>query len=310
VLRPTIQEKELLAVARQCEAACSEVGNDDSLYQAVARAVLETWLGQEWLERKLKSDPYFQPVPLKLPTDRFQPQYRVTRLAELLLHLQGIPGIESVLSRLKDATLSDEVAALEGAALLFRGGVPFRFVEPTGREGNDYDVEARFGLGNVCCEMKAKDDSIEPGVNTLLNTLRKARKQVPSDTPNLLFVAAANPWMLTKEGYDAFHGAREKFFRVCHRYAFIILHADDWRPAQLQNGTSGAVIFRGWAVYSNASARTQFPFGKEGLERALAPALGIWKSIDEVVCSAERRKLVRSQRLFHAHRDSSLSMCF
>ena len=78
-------------------------------------------------------------------------------LAEMLFHFQGIDGIEKRIAEIQASSVEDTVGELEGAKFLYRSGVPFRFVVPTGKRGEDFDVQALGSNGNnINCEMKTK----------------------------------------------------------------------------------------------------------------------------------------------------------
>jgi hypothetical protein len=260
--------------------------------------VLRTWLGRRWLQQRFHNHPFLNPQPLGFGTDAYKRQIRIVRLAELLLNLQHIDGIELLVPRLRKGSLVGDVAELEGAARLLCAGIPFKFVKRTGVLGKDYDVEADFGRP-VCCEMKGKIAS--PSVATFVQTLRDADKQVPIDTPNVLFFQPPESWMLSEQGYRSIYDGLAEYFRRSDRYAYVVVHAEEVRPLiQVHDGAivGASVAARTFKPYPNPNARVALPgAGEEWLNIDSAN----WLGIARVVCGPHHDFLMpRGRERIHA----------
>jgi tetratricopeptide (TPR) repeat protein len=126
----------------------------------IALSVLLHFLGSNWVEQYL-----FKNGPLKPPPRSVDPfrQFVIGRegyaLAEMLFNLQHETGFEGIRERLIAGNIESVISEMEAARFLKMYGENFRFVEPTGKKGFDYDLEVfRPGL-TIQCEVKAKAET-------------------------------------------------------------------------------------------------------------------------------------------------------
>ena len=87
--------------------------------------------------------------------ERFRNQERTVRIAELLFNLQNVEGIDARLEDLRLGRVESTFAELEAGAFLRRRAVSFRYINPSGTKGADYDAEIPLHeTSKVNCEMK------------------------------------------------------------------------------------------------------------------------------------------------------------
>lgn len=281
MLMPRIEPESLRAGLAALGLRAESIESCPLRENAAAKMVINTWLGQDWLKKRFTSHEFINRRPIGLPTDPFMRQARITQIAELMLNLQHVQGVEHVVTRLaKGQRLADDAAELEGAGRLQAAGIPIKFVERTGVKGADYDVEAMIAGQRVCCEMKGK--VADPSVRTVVDTLRGAEKQVPVDTPNVLFLKPPDEWMLTKDGFDAMEEGIAEFFRKSDRYAYVVIHSEEWRTWQREDATgTGAIVTRRTLLRRHPSPAVPFPVSSE---KWLDGKKGGWLNIQDVVC--------------------------
>jgi hypothetical protein len=161
--------------------------------------VLIHLVGKEWVQ-----DNVFGLAPIDsflisnsdITEDKFKHSDRVVTLAEMLFHFQGVDGIEKRIADIQSSNVEDTVGELEGARFLYRSGVPFRFVVPTGKRGEDFDVQI-LGLNgnNINCEMKTKLAETVLSSATVWNTLNVNRDQLPKGRAGVMFMKIPETWI-------------------------------------------------------------------------------------------------------------------
>ncbi len=127
----------------------------------------------------------------------FQYQERIRRLAERIYNLQNIKNLEDVIENIKNGELVSRFAELEGATHFYRCQVPFVFVVPKGKKGEDFDIKV-LTSPEINCEIKNKLENFTRNdkiINkTLKITLNKAILQVPKNEPSLFLVKIPEEW--------------------------------------------------------------------------------------------------------------------
>ncbi len=219
-------------------------------------------------------------------------QAAVSHLAELLLNMQHVEGVEHVVARIsRGQRIVDDVAELAGAALLQRAGIDFRFVRPTGKKRSDYDVEAVLGGERICFEMKGKVS--DPSSRTVVATLLGAADQLPLDTPNVVVIQPPNDWVIREDGFHALEAGIAEFFRKSDRVARVITHADEWRTVQQQGVEGiGAMVSRRYLVHINPNPVTPFPSAVTNT-KWLEETGRHWLGLDEVMATPERLRYLQ-----------------
>jgi hypothetical protein len=132
------------------------------------------------------------------PLEREIHKMRIVLLAEMILNLQDMPGFETCINRMHDSDqIESTYAELEMARLLYaRSDVGFAFRQPTGVKKDDYDLTITYEDGVVCCaETKCKVEETEITLDTIERSFNKARAQMPSDMPGIIFVKVPRFWL-------------------------------------------------------------------------------------------------------------------
>lgn len=212
-------------------AAGTRASNLVRLYLVAAEALVN-YLSPEWAAKHVFStaDPntFLRPNPVLLP-DRFKHQDRVISLAEMIFNFQAVEGVEERVKIILSAgDVESTVAELEGAKLLYRGGLVFRFVSPSGPRGSNYDVEIDLPGMEVPCEMKCKLEATDLGSKTIKDTLNTARSQLPTDGPGVVFVKIPESWVQSTEIVEGVSSALQEVFRNTGRISLVVFHWEEW----------------------------------------------------------------------------------
>ena len=163
----------------------------------VSMIVLQQFLGQEWLDKHVTGTAAptdFLQNDWSTPTRKNTHVLRVIQLAELLLNLQYVPNFREVLGQLKKDNIEATFAELEVGRLLVINRAPFRFVKKTGKIGSDYDIELILDGVTICADTKCKLETTARGIDTVIDSLRTARRQLPNDKPGMAFVKVPQTW--------------------------------------------------------------------------------------------------------------------
>jgi hypothetical protein len=116
--------------------------------------------------------------------------------------------------------------------VIHSAGVPMRFVKPRNVRGSDYDVEiTQDARPLIACELKAKSAATDPNRNSLMNILRKAADQLPSDMAGMVLVRFPYNWTLSGErgaelgaAVEAFHRNNARIVATCCHWERITSH--------------------------------------------------------------------------------------
>ena len=128
--------------------------------------------------------------------DRWRNHVRTIRLAELLFNLQHVPGIYERVELLRAGQLESVYSDLEDGSFLYRRGVPFEYVTPTGMRGFDYDARIVLqGGAFMPVEMKCNIESTDLTRGAVRGALETARKQLPKGEPGLIFLKIPEAWL-------------------------------------------------------------------------------------------------------------------
>jgi hypothetical protein len=172
-------------------------GQTESL--ALASGVLRAFMDADWVERHIVSDGRkkgFLSIDESDAIRRETTFFRVMDLAEVIYNLQPVPGFDECITRMRDGDIEGTYAELDFGRMLYLNKVPFRFVVAQGTTGLDYDIEIEYPNGVIAAaDAKCKIESTDFSENTIRNTLGKARKQLPDDSPGIVFVKVPPRWI-------------------------------------------------------------------------------------------------------------------
>jgi hypothetical protein len=254
---------------------------------ALAIDIVANLLGFAWYQQHISASAttlYFRPRP-RADDDSARYLFRFTRLAESLYSLQGVPGFETRLVAWRTMEPNALVSELEGARMLVRAGIPFEFRTESGRKTDDFDILIESETTALCGELKTKIESTEISFNSLLNTPRDARTQVPSDRPGVIWVRLPQPWAESPVFEAVCLGATQEFFRNTQRISGVVVHYE--RVAALPSG--GASLLVEARTFVNANCTTLAPGEAQRFFQSLAtPSIGVLSLSDQTAADVAR----------------------
>jgi hypothetical protein len=289
VLAVPIAPREVIEFVRSYQADRQKILNCDLKRVVAAIGILTRYFGGDWpTDRLLKvtgRDGTFIHPPIVNPQDNFKRQQRIGDLAEHLVNLQGIPGFEWCLREVSRDSLETGLAKLIPAGMMRRRNIPFRFVVPSQQQGKDYDAEAEIGAIMVPIEMKAKIEGTGPTPEGIADRLKVARRQLPRDTPNLVFLRVPESWGNTAEGFDAISKGVLKELQDSGTIGVVAVHWDVWTASPTPEAPGGMVRHDRYLVLASGTARV----GLDGLEAALRSEpddkMYPWLSLHRLLCA-------------------------
>jgi hypothetical protein len=151
---------------------------------------------------------------------------RVVDLAESLFNLQKIKGVHECINRLRTANeLEPTIAELHIGKMIFVNDWPFEFIVPS--QNRTYDFEIQYGEWTVCADAKCKVDLSEPSSNSITNTLKRSRSQLPKDGPGVFFVKFPQQWM-QHAGWERItvQGVLDFFSQGTGRISSVVLYVE------------------------------------------------------------------------------------
>jgi hypothetical protein len=167
----------------------------------LANTVIVHFLGREWFEAHIRHDapkPGFLRIDFSSDRRREATVFRVVELAESLFNLQHIEGFDACIAQMIGGAekIESTCAELDFGRFLYINNVDFRFVVPQMKKGSDYDVEVFYPDGFVVpADAKCKFETTEINPQRILNSLKKAQKQLPSDRPCIIFMKVPQSWV-------------------------------------------------------------------------------------------------------------------
>ncbi len=177
-------------------------GQDDPNARAYAAAVviLRHHLGDDFIAKKVahsnQPDPFLlndlRPEALTRQTH----MTRVTELADFLFTLDGTPGFNDLLNRLRTRDIEPVFADAEAAATFQRNGYSVTITHERGVLGGDFDFSAVKDGKIINVEVTATNVSAFRS-KPIRNLLRKKRRQVPRGSAAGLLVVIPATWQDT-----------------------------------------------------------------------------------------------------------------
>lgn len=219
--------------------------------------------------------------------DQYRNQQRTLRIAELLFNLQDVDGIDARLEELCSGNVESIYSELEAGAFLLRRAVQFKYVNPSGIKGADYDAEIRLPDGaKVNCELKCKAEVTDLGEGAVRNPLQAARKQLPSGEPGLVFLKIPEAWVAQPETAHVVPTAIDAFLRGTSRVLAVVLR---WEQQHLQGADGGALVLYRFRLERGTPPKPVPPPVEELLTTLAGPATAAWVSFRSIAEEAVLR---------------------
>jgi hypothetical protein len=187
--------------------------------------ILKHYFSEAWTERYI--DPgtaisNFLKVDDSTALRREIAIFRIIDLAEVIFNLQGVEGFAGCIARMGDGVIEGTYAELDFGRMLYLTQVPFRFISPSGLKRADYDIEVLYPDGLVACaDAKCKIEGTAVSYNTIMNTLKDARHQLPDDRPGIAFIKIPFAWMQEPEFDVIALKAAQDFLRNTRRIVSV-----------------------------------------------------------------------------------------
>ena len=242
---------DMLELARRIRNRMALAGSE--FLFAMPLYVLGHFFGVSWVKQHLYGRGFLTPPPRNVYPEKQQlVGLRGYHLAEMLFNLQHADGFSGVHNRILRGEVEACLGELEAAALAKIHGVKFRFVEPNGKIGDAYDLEILHEGFTICGEVKTKLEADEMTEKSVFNSLEHARKQLPKETPGLIFVRLVG----TKSGpemqaqFKIAHRAAKRLFGQSRRIIGIVVLT---RLYQLAKDES--VLWPSWMSVPNRSSK-------------------------------------------------------
>jgi hypothetical protein len=171
------------------------------------------------------------------PLERETHKIRIVLLAEMIWNLQDMPHFNACASQMYDREkIESTYAELEIARLLYaKSSASFAFRTPVGVKKEDYDLTVTYDDGVVvCAETKCKSEETEITLETIHQSFRKERDQMPSDRPGIIFVKIPRFWLDDEQFAFAMADLANDYFRQAPKivsikyYTASILHEKEW----------------------------------------------------------------------------------
>ena len=228
---------------------------------AMASRLLCLYLGWDWYQRKIafRDDPDEWMHNLRGDNSRFgriMYNSRVNRLGDAVFTLlkANVKGLDALKQRFLIRPTKPCFFEAEIASLLAYNRFEVEVTTEHGIRGEDFDLVAARDGYTISVEVTAKDDG-PLTVQTILNTLKKKRTQVPSHRPAILYMRVPAEWMSDISAAQAiFTEAFVDFYKRSRRFNAVILVWEDLVPF-LRGAFTRSTM---WGCYNN-SPRHPFP---------------------------------------------------
>lgn len=211
----------------------SGVKNNFTLRYWLSTQLIRHYFGEEWsskiikpneeLTRKNTKGRIFFKTNKEYNADDIHGQYRIVGLAENMLNLQNVEGINGKVEKIKQGEIESTIAEIEIAGHFVRSNIVIKFVENTGSKGHDYDMYISNDEIKLSCEVKCKTEKTEFTKNTVINTLKDARKQLPKGKQSIIYMKIPEFWTLNTENEKIFESAIFDFFKNTSRVVGLIV---------------------------------------------------------------------------------------
>ena len=227
--------------------------DDTFLLYGLANHYLRHIFGEDWVKqvtfdmhsnvsRQNQSGRKFLRAQSAVEEDGLRHQERCLSIAEHLVNLQNVEGIDDRVAALTEGQIESTYAELQAGGFLAERGLNFRFVTPSGTRGLDYDAEIQLSDGTkINCEMKCKIEESHLSKTGILTRLNDARKQLPKGEPAIIFLKIPESWIFQEEIAAAAPDALADFFRQTTRIVAVVVC---WEEVKIElNGSGGLILY-------------------------------------------------------------------
>ncbi len=240
---------------------------------AVASRLLCLFLGWDWYEQKIafRDDPDEWMHNLrgdKSPTGRIVYNNRVNRLGDAIYTLlwTKTKGLDALKKRFLERDIKPCFVEAEIASFFAYNGFAVEIMPETGVRGEDFDMTIQKNEITISVEVTAKEDA-PLTIETIINTLKKKRTQVPAHRSAVLYMRIPAEWMRNPHyAYEIFSVAFAEFFRRSQRFNAVVLVWEDTIPA-----LDGALIGMSFHACHNNNARHPVSDLEQLLELRVTP---------------------------------------
>lgn len=176
------------------------------LHYGVSSLILGNKLGEDWCEKNIKPQSDYSKKEKanrgflkadKTINSRMTREYfaKVNLLAKLLINLQEAEGIELVIKRIKNESIQSNYAELQSALFCLERGFDVEFTLPSFVKTKDFDLLIKKNQVLIPCEVKSKNESEKDSLKSILNSITKAKKQLPKDQIGIIFIRLSKNWI-------------------------------------------------------------------------------------------------------------------
>jgi hypothetical protein len=211
-----------------------EVRDDPArLTFTMAVSVIRHFFGQQWCEDHIIQDAaHSRPAGfLRLDfTPGFEGERKTSRVldfAETLFNLQHVEGFDERVEHMGTAEVEAAFAEFDFARFLYLHDIVFKFIEPSGIKGADYDCAIDYRDGReACADAKCRLEGTEVRAETVRNALTKARTQnLPADKPGIIFVKVPQTWLEWEDVRTGMYAVVRDFLRNTGRIVSVVVYA-------------------------------------------------------------------------------------
>ncbi len=202
--------------------------SNNGKHYGLALVILEYIFGFQWVEKHILNEPSNGFLSRLLGSEEGSAMitHRITNLAEFIVNMMPIRGIEASLDQISRGHIESGYAELEVGKLLLIRDVIFRFIWPSGVKGESFDLEIMFPNGKtVCADTKCQLETGSYSAKGLRNKLDHARKQLPKDYPGVIFIKIPQKWHINQDLLENIEDVCQEFFRGTKRIVSIEIYS-------------------------------------------------------------------------------------
>lgn len=204
-------------------------------------------LGQDWAKREILADTGYLMLGENAPETPDSDLVRTHRLITLALELEAVrdvAGFADLLAQLQQRSMYEAVAEMRAVRLMQGLGTDIEFINPNAHEGRSFDAAMTIDGVRVAVEVKAKLPAPvhQYSPTALTNALTKARKQLPSEGPGLIYLQIPHPWSATPEVLDSAQVVILRWLSNTSRVNAVVVMLERWAPREVGHRFSSAHV--------------------------------------------------------------------